>query len=166
MFYNLTKELEKRGILRSDPRLTPVTTILKNIFLERLDRSGEMTQGIVGRSRELDICKKLLPLQHVCAGWRGSRDAQRVTLTQRASRISSWTSPISKSIFWNFETINYTFFSSNLNLLKNSLSTGWSNLASFWSTRPSKEGWSSQTFTASRVTSATFSAGLPHGKHK
>ena len=57
MFYNLTKELEKRGILRSDPRLTPVTTILKNIFLERLDRSGEMTQGIVGGSRELDICK-------------------------------------------------------------------------------------------------------------
>ena len=110
MFYNLTKELEKRGILRSDPRLTPVTTILKNIFLERLDRSGEMTQGIVGGSRELDICKKLLPLQHVCAGWRGSRDAQRVTLTQRASRISSWTSPSSKSIFWNFETINYTFF--------------------------------------------------------
>ena len=57
MFYNLTKELEKRGILRSDPRLTPVTTILKNIFLERLDRSGEMTQG---GSRELDICQKLL----------------------------------------------------------------------------------------------------------
>ena len=61
MFHNLTKELEKRGILRSDPRLTPVTTILKNIFLERLDRSEKLTQGIVGVSREFDIRRKSLP---------------------------------------------------------------------------------------------------------
>jgi len=40
----LFEELEKRGILRSDPRLTPVTTILKNIFLERLD-SVEGVEG-------------------------------------------------------------------------------------------------------------------------
>ena len=43
MFHNLTKELEKRGILRSDPRLTPVTAILKNIYLEHLDRSEVTT---------------------------------------------------------------------------------------------------------------------------
>ena len=51
MFYNLTKELEKRGILRSDPRLTPVTTILKNIFLERLDRSKVTVNIRIARPR-------------------------------------------------------------------------------------------------------------------
>ena len=45
--------------------------------------------------------------------------------------------------------------------LKNALATGWSSPASFWSTRPSKEGWSSQTSAASRKTSANFSAGSP-----
>ena len=73
MFYNLTKELEKRGILRSDPRLTPVTTILKNIFLERLDRSGEMTQGIVGEVENLisvrNCCHYNMYVQ--CGGGRG-----------------------------------------------------------------------------------------------
>ena len=108
----------------------------------------------------------MVSLQHVCAVWRGSKDAQRATLTQRVLRISNWTSPNSKSIFSNLWTIDYTFLRQISLWLKNSLSTGWSNPASFWSTRPSKEGWSSQTLTASRMTSAIFSAGLPPGKHK
>ena len=61
LIHNLKKELEKRGILRSDPGLTPVTTILKNIYLERLYRSEDITQGIVGERREFNICKKSPP---------------------------------------------------------------------------------------------------------
>ena len=42
----IVKELERRGILRSDPRLAPITSILNAMHLERVDRSLSLSLSL------------------------------------------------------------------------------------------------------------------------